>query len=138
MKILITGGSGFLGQRVARELLKRGHVDDAGGNPQPIHELVLVDIATPANGLVDPKVRYAIGDVASPKFIAETLGDDTEGIFHLAAVVSGAAEANFDLGMRVNVDGTAASSMRAAACKSLRVCSSPVQPQFSEYRYRRS
>jgi nucleoside-diphosphate-sugar epimerase len=33
MKILITGGSGFLGQRVARELLKRGHVDDAGGNP---------------------------------------------------------------------------------------------------------
>ena len=106
MKILITGGSGFLGQRVARELLKRGHVDDAGGNPQPIHELVLVDIATPANGLLDPKVRYAIGDVASPKFIAETLGDDTEGIFHLAAVVSGAAEANFDLGMRVNVDGT--------------------------------
>jgi nucleoside-diphosphate-sugar epimerase len=106
MKILITGGSGFLGQRVARELLKRGHVDDAAGNPQPVHKLVLVDIATPANGLLDPQVRYAIGDVASPKFIAETLGEDTEGIFHLAAVVSGAAEANFDLGMRVNVDGT--------------------------------
>jgi D-erythronate 2-dehydrogenase len=106
MKIVITGGSGFLGQRVARELLKSGHVDDAGGNPQPIRELVLVDIAPPANRLLDPKVRYAIGDAASPKFIAETIGNDTEGIFHLAAVVSGAAEADFDLGMRVNLDGT--------------------------------
>jgi D-erythronate 2-dehydrogenase len=106
MKILITGGSGFLGERVARELLKRGHVNDAGGNAQPIHELVLVDIATPTNGLLDPRVRYAIGDAASPKFIAETVGNDTDGIFHLAAVVSGTAEADFDLGMRVNVDGT--------------------------------
>ncbi len=106
MKIVITGGSGFLGQRVACELLKRGQVNDARGNPQPICELVLVDIATPANGLLDPRVRYAIGDAASPKFIAETFGDDTDGIFHLAAVVSGAAEADFDLGMRVNLDGT--------------------------------
>ena len=51
MKIVTTGGSGFLGQRVARELLKRGQVNDADGNPQSIRELVLVDIATPANGL---------------------------------------------------------------------------------------
>jgi nucleoside-diphosphate-sugar epimerase len=106
MKIAITGESGFLGQRFARELLRSGDVNDAGGNPQPIRELVLVDIATPANRLVDPKVRYPIGGVASPKFIAETFGDDNEGIFHLAAVVSGAAEADFDLGRRVNVDGT--------------------------------
>ena len=106
MKIVITGGSGFLGQRVARELLKRGQVSDADGQPQSIRELVLVDIATPANGLLDSKVHYAIGDAASPKFIAEAFGDDTDGIFHLAAVVSGAAEANFDLGMRVNIDGT--------------------------------
>jgi D-erythronate 2-dehydrogenase len=106
MKTVITGGSGFLGERVARELLQRGYVNDASGNPQPIRELVLVDIAPPANRLLDPKVRYAIGDAASPKFIAEILGNDTEGIFHLAAVVSGAAEADFDLGMRVNLDGT--------------------------------
>ena len=106
MKILISGGSGFLGQRVARELLKRGQINDADGNPRSISELVLADIATPANGLTDCKVRYAIGDVSNPKFIAETLSYDTGGIFHLAAVVSGAAEADFDLGMRVNLDGT--------------------------------
>jgi D-erythronate 2-dehydrogenase len=106
MKIVITGGCGFLGQRVARELLKRGQVSDAGGNPQPIRELVLVDIARPLNALSDATVRYSVGDAASPRFIAETLEDDTDGIFHLAAVVSGAAEANFDLGMRVNIDGT--------------------------------
>jgi len=106
MKIVITGGSGFLGQRVARELLNSGQLNDAAGNPQSIRELVLMDIAVPADSFPNPKVRYAIGDVASPKFIAETLSDDTDGIFHLAAVVSGAAEADFDLGMRVNIDGT--------------------------------
>jgi len=106
MKIVITGGSGFLGQRVARELLSSGQLNDAAGNPQSIRELVLMDIAVPADSFPNPKVRYAIGDVASPKFIAETLSDDTDGIFHLAAVVSGAAEADFDLGMRVNIDGT--------------------------------
>jgi nucleoside-diphosphate-sugar epimerase len=106
MKIIITGGGGFLGQRVARELLERGQVNDADGRPQPIRELVLVDIAQPPKGLSDAKVRYAIGDAADPKFITEIFGDETEGIFHLAAVVSGAAEADFDLGMRVNLDGT--------------------------------
>ena len=106
MKIVITGGSGFLGQRVARELLNSGQLNDAAGYPQSIRELVLMDIAVPADSFPNPKVRYAIGDVASPKFIAETLSDDTDGIFHLAAVVSGAAEADFDLGMRVNIDGT--------------------------------
>ena len=74
MKIIITGGSGFLGQRVARELLKRGQVNDAGGNPQPIRELILVDITPPLNGLSDATIRYAVGDAANPKFIAETFG----------------------------------------------------------------
>ncbi len=108
MKIIITGGGGFLGQRVARELLKRGQVSGADGKPQAIRELVLVDIQQPPNGFQDPKVRYAIGDASDPKLIAEAFGNDTDGVFHLAAVVSGAAEADFDLGMRVNLDGTRA------------------------------
>jgi D-erythronate 2-dehydrogenase len=106
MKIVITGGSGFLGQRLARELLTRGQLSDAESNRGRIHELVLMDIIAPEDRLENAKVRYAIGDVANAKFIAETLSDNTDGIIHLAAVVSGAAEADFDLGMRVNVDGT--------------------------------
>ena len=77
MKIIITGGSGFLGQRVARELLKRGQVNDADGKPQPIREIVLLDIAPPSRGLLHAKVRYAIGDAAtrssSPIPLATTL-----------------------------------------------------------------
>lgn len=104
MKIVITGGGGFLGQRVARELLRRGKLHDG----TEIRELVLLDISQPPNALTDPRVRYANGDASDPRLIAEAFGDDTDGVFHLAAVVSGAAEADFDLGMRVNVDGTRA------------------------------
>ncbi|MBV9657338.1 MAG: SDR family oxidoreductase [Verrucomicrobia bacterium] len=109
MKIVITGGGGFLGQRVAKELLRRGQVAGVNGStPQPVNELVLVDIAQPPHALADPRVRYAIGDASDPRLIAEAFGDDTDGVFHLAAVVSSAAEADFDLGLRVNVDGTRA------------------------------
>jgi nucleoside-diphosphate-sugar epimerase len=106
MKIVITGGGGFLGQRLARELLIRDQLSDAEGNQGRIDEIVLMDIIAPEDRLENAKVRYAVGDVASGKFIAENLGDNTDGIIDLAAVVSGAAEADFDLGMRVNVDGT--------------------------------
>jgi hypothetical protein len=42
----------------------------------------IVDIAQPPQGLLDPKVRYAIGDAADPRFIVYTFGDDANGIFH--------------------------------------------------------
>src|SRR5439155_2396955 len=45
------------------------------------------------------------GDISDPKFAARAIAADTTSIFHLAAVVSGAAEADFDLGMRVNLQG---------------------------------
>jgi uncharacterized protein YgbK (DUF1537 family) len=84
MKIIITGGGCFLGQRGARELLERDKVNDADGRPQPIRKLVLVDIAQPPKGLSDAKVRYAIGDAADQNSIPETFGDETDGLFHLA------------------------------------------------------
>ena len=96
MKILITGGGGFLGQRVARSLLARGDVT----------ELVLLDIAEPANGVKDARVRFVKGEVSDAVALKALVGADLDGVFHLAAVVSGQAESDFELGMRVNLDGT--------------------------------
>jgi D-erythronate 2-dehydrogenase len=104
-KIVITGGGGFLGQRLARALSERTRLGLAAGKESK-QQIVLVDVADPQTETADATVRLAIGDATDPRFIREILSDDTDGIFHLAAVVSGAAEADFDLGMRVNLDGT--------------------------------
>jgi nucleoside-diphosphate-sugar epimerase len=55
--------------------------------------------------VADPRIKCVTGDVSSPAAIAAALDKDTGAVFHLAAVVSGGAEADFDLGMRVNLDG---------------------------------
>jgi D-erythronate 2-dehydrogenase len=100
MKILITGGGGFLGFRLARSLLARGTL---GG--KPIGSVTLLDGAFPSGVENLQKVRAVTGDVSDEKTIASVCPPDTEAVFHLAAVVSGAAEADFDLGMRVNLKG---------------------------------
>jgi D-erythronate 2-dehydrogenase len=104
-KIVITGGGGFLGQRLARALSQHAR-PGLGAGKESNQQIVLVDVADPRTETADARVRLAIGDATDPRFIREILSDDTDGIFHLAAVVSGAAEADFDLGMRVNLDGT--------------------------------
>ena len=108
MKIVITGGAGFLGQRLARQLLERGSL--TGG---AIDELVLLDRAA-APGLSDPRLSFIEGDIADPAVLAQAIDARTDGVFHLAAVVSGQAEADFDLGMRVNVE---ASRLVLEACR---------------------
>jgi nucleoside-diphosphate-sugar epimerase len=104
MKVVVTGGAGFLGQRLIGELLQRGALTDAAGKRCPITEVVAVDqVAAPAS----ERVRSAVGDVGDAAFIARAAAG-ADSVFHLAAVVSGAAEADFDLGMHVNLDGTRA------------------------------
>lgn len=95
MKIMITGGAGFLGKRLAAGLLARADID----------EIVLVDVA-PAEGHADPRIRTVTGDIADSALMATLVDARTAGIFHLAAVVSGQAEADFELGMRINLDAS--------------------------------
>jgi nucleoside-diphosphate-sugar epimerase len=106
MNVVITGGAGFLGRRLTEQLLQRGTLNGSDGRAQPIDRITLVDVTTPA--AVDDRVTHVAGDVASAALIERVIDQQTTSIFHLAAVVSGMAEADFDLGMRVNVDASRA------------------------------
>ena len=105
MRIVITGGAGFLGQRLARRLLERGSLTDARGQSRKIGEIVLLDVV-PAMLPADSRLTTVAGDLADAAVVDRVLTRDTDTVFHLAAVVSGQAEADFDIGMRVNLDAT--------------------------------
>ncbi len=106
MKVLITGGGGFIGYRLALALLKRGTLADAQGKQAAISQITLLDIAFPAQ--VDSRLKCVTGDLTDKALLAKIMGSDTDSVFHLASIVSGGAEADFDLGLRINLDGTRA------------------------------
>jgi nucleoside-diphosphate-sugar epimerase len=116
MRIVITGGAGFLGNRLARTLLERGSLTDARGATRAIESVVLLDIAPPP-AIADPRVTAIAGDLADPAVAARVIAPDTDSVFHLAAVVSAQAEADFDVGMRVNLDAT---RLLLERCRALR------------------
>ena len=104
MRVLITGGAGFLGQQLARSILSASVLTGPDGALEPVSRLLLLDTVTPTQPLAGAEAMA--GDITDPAVLKRALEDGFDSIFHLAAVVSAAAEDDFDLGMRVNLDGT--------------------------------
>jgi D-erythronate 2-dehydrogenase len=102
MKILIIGGAGMVGRKLAQKLAADGHL---GG--KTISSLTMQDVVMPTSppGAGFP-VKTLVGDLSVPTEAAKLLADKPDVIFHLAAIVSGEAEQEFDKGYRINLDGT--------------------------------
>ena len=105
MHVSILGGGGFLGRKLAARLAAEGR----------IASLTLFDVAEPAPVQAPFPVHTLAGDVTDAAALARAIPDGTGVVVHLAAVVSAAAEADYDLGQRVNLHGTLAVIERCRA-----------------------
>jgi len=103
MKILILGAGGMIGQKLIHHLAKKLRLSG-----RDISEVLLVDAfinpSTPQESLFP--IHTQIADITDPQVCADLISKKPEIIFHLAAIVSGEAESNFDKGYKVNLDGT--------------------------------
>lgn len=105
MKVIITGGGGFLGSQLGRALLQRGTLTGPSGGAEPIEQLILLDAQFPRPA-ADARVRQIQGDISYRATVRAAVGGDAAtAIFHLASMVSGECEERFDDALRVNLDG---------------------------------
>ena len=109
MKILVTGGAGFLGVRLIKAFLAR-----ADGGRADVRVVAADTLPCPIH---DSRVESRIGTVTDQAFITHIVDHDVDVVCHLAAVLSGQSESEFDTGMRVNVEGT---RNLLEACRALR------------------
>jgi nucleoside-diphosphate-sugar epimerase len=102
MHILITGAAGMIGRKLTARL-----VHDGGLNGRPIERLTLTDVVAPQKPeTFTGKVDIVAADIADPAAVRTMIAGRPDVIFHLAGVVSGEAELDFEKGMRVNLDGS--------------------------------
>ena len=108
MKVLITGGAGFLGLTLARQLCAKTQFSLGQGPQGAIDCILLNDTVIPQirpEGL-DERVSFVAGDISDRAVVGKLVDRDDIVIFHLASVVSAGGEADFDLAIRVNLTGT--------------------------------
>ena len=115
MHVLITGAAGMIGRKLSARLVKDGQL-----NGQKIDRLTLIDVVAPEKPTgFGGAAELSASDLSSPGAAAKAIAGKPDVIFHLAGVVSGEAETDFDKGYRVNLDGTRAllEEIRAASYK---------------------
>jgi nucleoside-diphosphate-sugar epimerase len=115
MHILVTGAAGMIGRKLSARLVRDGHL-----NGHKIDRLTLIDVIPPEKPTgFEGAVELSASDLSSQGAAAKAAAGRPEVIFHLAGVVSGEAETDFEKGYRVNLDGTRAllEAIRAADYK---------------------
>ena len=112
MKVVITGGGGFLGSQLAKRLLERGTLTGSSGSPEPIDSILLFDTqfappveAMAAQGGQGIDLTLSTGDMGDRDAVFAAIDRDDIAVFHRASRVSGECEQRFDDAIRANLDG---------------------------------
>jgi nucleoside-diphosphate-sugar epimerase len=101
MKVLVIGAAGMVGRKLVAALLASGRVGE-----QAISSLALADVIAPSAPASTIAITTSAADLSVPEVAERLVQDRPDLIFHLAAIVSGEAEADFEKGYRINLDGT--------------------------------
>ena len=107
MKVVITGGAGFIGVQLARRLTQLGALTGPSGRSEKIDAITCFDVVEPGQrpaGL-DDRTCFVAGEISDRETVQNLFDRPDLSVFHLASVVSGGGELDFDLAMRVNLDG---------------------------------
>jgi nucleoside-diphosphate-sugar epimerase len=107
MKVVITGGTGFIGRMLARAILERGTLTGPSGAQEAVDAITLFDAFEPPAPLegLDDRAKIVIGNISDTGLVTGLVDRDDISVFHLASVVSGGGEKDFDLAIRVNLTG---------------------------------